>query len=55
VFLAIVLLSPGGVVGMFTTATRWVRQRLVTDGTPTPVIESAPAPPVPVASDRQSI
>ena len=54
VFLAIVLLSPGGVVGLFTSATGWVRQRLVQEGPPTPVVAPVAAPPVPVASDRQS-
>jgi branched-chain amino acid transport system permease protein len=54
VFLVIVLVSPGGVVGLFTMGSEWVRRRLTAD-------EAGPAPaptavpPVPVASDRQSI
>jgi branched-chain amino acid transport system permease protein len=53
VFLAIVLLSPGGVVGLLTSGTDWARRRLAPAGAPVP--EPTPAPPVPVASDRQSI
>ena len=54
VFLAIVLLSPGGVVGLFTSGSEWVRRRLAPAADP--VLAPSPAPPpVPVSSDRQSI
>ena len=36
VFLAIVLVSPGGVVGALSWATAWVRRRLFHDGTRVP-------------------
>jgi branched-chain amino acid transport system permease protein len=52
VFLVIVLVSPGGVVGLFTTGSAWVRQRLAPGAAPEP---AAPVPPVPVATDRQTI
>jgi branched-chain amino acid transport system permease protein len=53
VFLVIVLVSPGGVVGLFATGSAWVRRRL----TPGPVGSDSPAgvPPLPVASDRQAV
>jgi branched-chain amino acid transport system permease protein len=54
VFLVIVLVSPGGVVGLVTTGSAWVRRRLTADE-PGPSPAPVAAPPVPVASDRQSI
>lgn len=54
VFLVIVLVSPGGVVGLFTTGSAWVRRRLTSDG-PAVAESLAAVPPVPVASDRQTI
>ncbi|HEV7213220.1 MAG TPA: branched-chain amino acid ABC transporter permease [Blastococcus sp.] len=53
IFLVIVLVSPGGVVGLFTTGSAWVRRRLA-PAAPPPEPSAAPPPPVPVASDRQS-
>jgi branched-chain amino acid transport system permease protein len=54
VFLVIVLVSPGGVVGLFTTGSAWVRRRLTAEE-PGPSPAPVAAPPIPVASDRQSI
>lgn len=55
VFLAIVLVSPGGVVGLLSWATAWVRHRLFHDGTPVPepptsasALAPAAAPPATV-------
>jgi branched-chain amino acid transport system permease protein len=49
VFLVIVLVSPGGVVGLLGSAASWLRSR-VRGGAPPPAAPSTPAPPVPVSS-----
>jgi branched-chain amino acid transport system permease protein len=55
VFLVIVLVSPGGVVGLFTTGSAWVRRRLTPEAGGA-VVEPPPSvPPLPVATDRQAI
>jgi branched-chain amino acid transport system permease protein len=49
VFLVIVLVSPGGVVGLLGSAVSWLRSR-IRGGAPPPAAPSTPAPPVPVSS-----
>ena len=49
VFLVIVLVSPGGVVGALGSAGTWVRRRL-TGGPARPVLPPSAALPVPVSS-----
>ncbi|MDX6367551.1 MAG: branched-chain amino acid transport system permease protein, partial [Nocardioidaceae bacterium] len=51
VFLVIVLVSPGGVVGIFGSAGTWVRARLAGEPPARPV-EPAPPPSPVTASDR---
>jgi branched-chain amino acid transport system permease protein len=50
VFLVIVLVSPGGVVGVLGSAGAWVRRHLPGGPTEPAVPTAAPAPPVPVSS-----
>lgn len=51
VFLVIVLVSPGGVVGMLGSAGTWVRRRLPgRPPAPSIPVAATPAPPVPVSS-----
>jgi branched-chain amino acid transport system permease protein len=56
VFLVIVVVSPGGLVGVFTSAGSWVRRRLGgpsdVAGTPGPLAE--PATPLPVSGGQQA-
>ncbi|CCH87787.1 ABC transporter ATP-binding protein [Modestobacter italicus] len=49
VFLVIVLVSPGGVVGLLGSAGTWIRRHLA-GPPPAPTVPSAPAAPVPVSS-----
>ena len=49
VFLVIVLVSPGGVVGLLGSAGTWVRRHLP-GPPPAPVVPNTPATPVPVSS-----
>jgi branched-chain amino acid transport system permease protein len=49
VFLVIVLVSPGGVVGLLGSAGTWLRRHLPGHHLP-PAAPVAPAPPVPVSS-----
>ncbi len=53
VFLVIVLVSPGGVVGVLDSIGAWVRQRLP-GGPPAPAV-AAPAPPLPVSSQEVAL
>jgi branched-chain amino acid transport system permease protein len=51
VFLVIVLVSPGGVVGVLGSAGTWIRGHLPGGRAEPAVPAAAPAPPVPVSSN----
>jgi branched-chain amino acid transport system permease protein len=55
VFLAIVLLSPGGVVGALSWASAWVRRRLLHDGTPLPEPPTSAAALTPATAATASV
>jgi branched-chain amino acid transport system permease protein len=54
VFLVVVLVSPGGVVGALGSLGTWVRQRLP-GGPPAPEVPPAAALPVPMASNGAAL
>ena len=55
VFLAIVLISPGGVVGALSWATAWVRRRLFHDGTRVPEPPTSAAALIPAGGPTASV